>query len=144
MLGGSCSDYTGGLTVNAGTLDYSGATALPGTRRPIPAARPGRLPATIAPCPYTINGGTLTIGTLSASIGTFQITGGTVSGTGTLTSNAAYDVRGGTVQAVWPGSVGLTKSAATLAVLTAANSYTGRTTVAGGTLELGTAAENAC
>ena len=30
LSGGSCSDYTGGLTVNAGTLDYSGAFTLPG------------------------------------------------------------------------------------------------------------------
>ena len=61
-----------------------------------------------------------------------------------MTSNATYDVRGGTVQAVLAGtSIGLTKSASTLAVLTGANSYTGRTTVAGGTLELGTAAQNA-
>ena len=38
LTGWYCGDYTGGLTVNAGTLDYSGATALPGT----PVARPHR------------------------------------------------------------------------------------------------------
>ena len=43
--------------------------------------------------------GTLNLGTRSQSIGTFQITGGTVTGTGTLTSNAAYDIQGGTVGA---------------------------------------------
>ena len=79
MAGGSCSDYTGGLTVNAGTLDYSGAGSLPGTRAAYPSGPTG--PATLAPCPYTINGGTLAIGTLSASIGALQITGGTLSGT---------------------------------------------------------------
>ena len=68
LTGGSCSNYTGGLTVNAGTLDYSGASrcrARRSTDRPTGPTSP----ATIAPCPYTINGGTLKIGGLSASIG---------------------------------------------------------------------------
>ncbi len=92
---------------------------------------------------YAISAGTLNINALSQSIGTFQITGGTVTGTGTLTSNVAYDVRGGTVQANLAGaSIGLTKSTSTYAVLSGANSYTGRTTVTGGTLELGPAAQN--
>ena len=43
-------------------------------------------------------------GTLSASIGAFKISGGTVTGTGTLTSNAAYDVRGGRVDANLAGN----------------------------------------
>ena len=143
FLGGSCSDYTGGLTVNAGTLDYSGATVLPGTPTAYPTGPTGPTsPAVIAPCPYTINGGTLKIGWLSASIGAFQITAGTVTGTGTLSSNATYDIRGGRVDANLPAAaIGLTKSAATLAVLTGANSYAGRTTVAGGTLELGPGAQ---
>ena len=68
LQGANCGQYTGGLTVKNGTLDYSGGT-LPGGA-------------------YTIQGGTLYIGALSKSIGTFQITGGTVTGTGTLTSNA--------------------------------------------------------
>ena len=97
----------------------------------------------ITPCPYTINGGTLNIGGLSASIGAFQITGGTVTGTGTLTSNAAYDVRGGTVGANLAGTaIGLTKSGSTTGGSQRRNSYTGRTTVAGGTLELGSSAQN--
>jgi autotransporter-associated beta strand protein len=39
-------------------------------------------------------------------------------------------------------SIGLTKSGSALAVLSGVNSYTGRTTVAGGMLELGSAAQN--
>ena len=96
LPGVNCSNYTGGLTVNAGTLDYSGATSLPGI--PSGTTTGPTSPAVITPCPYTINGGTLLAGTLSASIGAFKITGGTVTGTGTLTSNAAYDVRGGKVE----------------------------------------------
>ena len=141
LIGSHCGNYTGGLTVNAGTLDYSGAAVLPGTPLAYPTGPTS--PAAMTPCPYTINGGTLKIGGLSASIGAFQIGGGTVTGTGTLTSNAAYDVRGGRVDANLAGSgIGLTKSGATLAVLTGANSYTGRTTVSGGTLQLGPAAQS--
>jgi autotransporter-associated beta strand protein len=114
--------YTGTTNVSAGTLNFTGA--LPGGS-------------------YAISGGTLNIGGLSKSIGTLQTTGGAVTGTGTLTSNAAYDIRGGTVGVNLAGSaIGLTKSGATLALLTGGNSYTGRTTVAGGTLELAVSAEN--
>jgi autotransporter-associated beta strand protein len=114
--------YTGTTNVSAGTLNFT--AALPGGN-------------------YVISGGTLNIGGLSQSIGTFQTTGGTVTGTGTLTSNAAYDIRGGTVGVNLAGNaIGLTKSGATLALLTGGNSYTGRTTVAGGTLELAVSAEN--
>ena len=75
--------YTGGLTVNAGTLDYSGAKYLPGTPVAYPTGPTGPTsPAVITPCPYTINGGTLRIGGQSASIGAFTISGGTVSGHG--------------------------------------------------------------
>ena len=143
LTGWYCGDYTGGLTVNAGTLDYSGATTLPGTPLAYPTGPTGPTsPAVISPCPYTINGGTLNIGGLSASIGAFQISGGTLTGTGTLNSNAAYDVRGGRIDANLGGSgIGVTKSGPTTAVLNGMNSYTGRTTVTGGTLELGPGAE---
>ena len=143
LTGWYCGDYTGGLTVNAGTLDYSGATTLPGTPVAYPTGPTGPTsPAVISPCPYTINGGTLNIGGLSASIGAFQISGGTLTGTGTLNSNAAYDVRGGRIDANLGGSgIGVTKSGPTTAVLNGMNSYTGCTTVTGGTLELGPSAE---
>ena len=82
---------------------------------------------------YAISGGTLNIGALSKSIGTFQITGGTVSGTGTLTSSAAYDIQAGTVNAVLAGSVGLNKTTAGSATINAPT-YTGTTNVSAGTL----------
>ncbi|MFZ1937098.1 MAG: autotransporter-associated beta strand repeat-containing protein, partial [Thermoguttaceae bacterium] len=136
LLGGNCSAYTGGLTVNAGTLDYSGAGVLPGTPTAYPSGPTGPTsPATITPCPYTINGGTLNIGWLSASIGPLQITGGTLTGTGTLVSNAAYDVQAGTVNAVLGGSVGLNKTTAGVATVSAPI-YIGTTNVSSGTLNL--------
>ena len=91
LSGANCGGFSGGLTVNAGTLDYSAGT-LPGLNNSVY-------------CPYTITGGTLNIGTLSASIGAFQITGGTVTGTtGVLTSNAAYDIEAGTVNVALAGT----------------------------------------
>ena len=124
ISGNRCGLYTGGLTVNAGVLDYSGGT----------------LPA----CDYTINGGTLNTGLLSKSIGAFRITGGTVTGSGTLTSSSNFSVRGGTVNPILAGAVGLNKSGPDTAVLNGANSYTGVSTVTNGTLQLGPAAQNAC
>ena len=119
LTGNNCGQYTGGLTVNGGTLDYSGGT-LPN-------------------CNYTVAGGTLNIGGKSQSIGTCQITGGTVSGTGTFTSNAAYDVQAGTIGVILAGSgIALNKTTAGLAVLSANNTYTGATTISAGTLQLGT------
>ena len=117
--------FSGSIGITHGALDYSGNSILPAGN-------------------YTIAGGVLNIGSLSHSIGAFQVgSGGTVTGTGTLTSNAAYDVRGGTVAVNLAGnSIALTKSGSTAAVLTGANSYTGRTTVTGGTLELGPIAQN--
>jgi len=112
--------YSGGLTVYDGTLDYSGGT-LPGGD-------------------YAIHGGTLDVGSQSRAIGAFQITGGVVDGGGILTSSAAYDVRGGTVNVRLAGTSGLIKSASTIATLTGNNTYTGGTTVAGGTLVASTGA----
>jgi autotransporter-associated beta strand protein len=55
----------------------------------------------------------------------------------------AYDIEGGTVGANLAGnSIALIKSGSATAVLTGANSYTGRTTVTAGTLELGPSAQN--
>ena len=61
LAGGNGGGYTGGLTVNAGTLDCSS----------------GAIPS----CDYTISGGTLNIGPNVRSIGAFHITGGTVTAT---------------------------------------------------------------
>jgi autotransporter-associated beta strand protein len=113
LSGSNCGGYTGGLTVNAGTLDYSGSV----------------LPA----CRYTLNGGTLIIGTLSQSIGAFALAGGTLTGSGTLTSNATYNIQSGAVNAVLAGSVGLSKTTTGTATINAPT-YTGVTSVSAGTL----------
>ena len=133
LTGSYCGNYTGGLTVNAGTLDYSGAKTLPGTPLAYPTGPTGPTsPAVISPCPYTINGGTLNIGGLSASIGAFQITGGTVTGNGTLTSSATTTCRGRGRHRLGGSSVGVHKSGPATAILDRANTFGGSTTISGG------------
>ena len=93
LTGTNVGAYTGGLTVNAGLLDYSGSNA----------ALPN--------CNYTIGGGTLSIGnSKSKSMKGFQIAGGLVTG-GTLTSTTgAYDLEAGTVSIALGGTVGFNKT----------------------------------
>ncbi|MCC6125502.1 MAG: autotransporter-associated beta strand repeat-containing protein [Pirellulales bacterium] len=107
--------YTGGTTVQAGTLAFAGG--LPGGK-------------------YTITGGTLNTGSFSQAIDAFQITGGQVLGSGTLTSSADYDIQGGVVQTALGGGSKLVKSQSGVAVLTGFNSYTGDTLIQAGTLVL--------
>ncbi len=115
LVGAHTGDFTGGLTVQGGTLNYSGGT-LPGGS-------------------YTVTGGTLNIGALSRSIGGLQITGGAINGTGTLTSSSTFDVQGGAVNAVLAGSGGLNKTGGGSATVKSPV-YTGATTVSQGTLIL--------
>jgi autotransporter-associated beta strand protein len=102
--------YSGATVVEDGTLNYTAVTAMTSG-------------------PYTVNGGTLDIGSFSKSIGAFRITGGTVKGTGTLTSNATYDAQAGTVNARLAGAVGLNKTGAGVVTLTGTNSYSGATAI---------------
>ena len=139
--------YTGITTVSAGTLTLSAplGNAVAGT--------------------VVVNGGSLVLGldnqiadgkTLSVSSGSFgigthsetvagvQLTGGSITGsTGVLASNAAFDMQSGTVGAVLGGSVGLNKTTSGTVTLTGANTYSGTTTVAAGTLNLNTTGANA-
>jgi fibronectin-binding autotransporter adhesin len=119
LVGSRTGNYTGGLTVKNGVLNYSGGT-LPN-------------------CSYTISGGTLNIGAKSKTIPAFQITGGAVNGTGTLTSNAAYDIQAGTVNARLGGTSALNKSGPGMATLSGNNTYSGGTTIVAGMLVASTA-----
>ena len=84
-------------------------------------------------------GGTLAVGTFANAIAGLSMQGGIVTGTGTQTNSAAYDMQAGTVSAVLAGAVALNKTTSGVASLTAANTYTGGTTVTGGTLAYGIA-----
>ena len=116
--------YTGTTSVEAGSLSFTGS---------MPSGA------------FAVSGGTVNTAAFSKTIAGLQVSGGTVNGTGTLTSSTAYDIQGGTVNTVLGGgsSIGLVKNGDGTAILTAANSYAGLTTVLQGALELAAAAQNA-
>jgi autotransporter-associated beta strand protein len=113
--------YTGTTTVNGGTLVASNASAL--------GASSGAI---------TASGGTLNLGANAFSrTGLVTFSGGTVTN-GTITNNTAtnFAAQSGTVAAILAGSAGLTKSGTGTVSLSGANTYTGTTTVNGGTLQI--------
>lgn len=111
----------GGTTVNGGVLLLGAAAGL---------STNGSV---------TVNGGTLNLGgftTTTTNAVSFQ-SGVTQNGT-IINNGAAYDGRAGTVSAPLQGSAGLTKTTAGNLTLTAANTYSGATTINGGALTVGT------
>ncbi len=106
--------YTGGTMVNAGTLQLSGA---------------GRLGATTGTT--TIAGGTLDLGGTTQTQAAVNLNGGTLQN-GSL--NAPISSTGGTINGIG-GTASLTTKAGTT-ILATANTYSGGTTVNGGTLQI--------
>ncbi|MCX5677099.1 MAG: autotransporter-associated beta strand repeat-containing protein, partial [Planctomycetota bacterium] len=118
----AANNYTGATTVSAGTLLLGANGAIP------------------TGSSVTVQGGgTLDIGAYGASAGTVQLLDGTINGTtGVMILNGTdYQVRKGTISAHLVGTGELTKTTADTVTLSAANSYTGKTTISAGTLRLG-------
>ena len=108
--------YTGLTTVSAGTLTLGHATdTLDGA--------------------ITVSGGTLNVDNPD-TVGAVTLSSGTISGDSILTGTSYSLTDSGTISAVLTGSVPLTKSGAGTAILSAANTYTGATTVNQGTLAI--------
>lgn len=126
---------SGSATINSPT--YAGTTLVQGGRLTFT----GNMPS--GNC--LITGGTLDFGALSGACRTVRLSGGTLTGTGSLgCSVGPFIVEAGRADIALSGtSTGLTKTGTLTTVLTGANTYAGRTTVTGGTLELGSAAHNA-
>ena len=111
-------DYTGGTTVNAGTLRSGAAGAF-------------------AQGAYRVNGGTLDLNSHALTMSSLSGTGGTVAlGTANLTVNQAANT---TFDGVIQGTGSLTKAGAGTLTLTGTNTYTGLTTVSDGILRSGAA-----
>ena len=109
--------YTGGTTINAGTLTLGHAT--------------NTLADTGA---VTLNGGTLDLGSNSDTVGTVTLTSGAIVGSGGVLTGSGYAVSAGTVSAVLGGTGALTKGTAGTVTLTGVNTYTGNTAINAGTL----------
>lgn len=108
--------FTGGTTVNTGTLELGNAT--------------NTLLDTGA---VTVNGGTLDLGSNNDNVGAVTLTSGSIAGIGTL-SASAFNMLAGTVSANLGGASSLDKSTAGTVVLSGTNTYTGGTNINGGTL----------
>ena len=84
----------------------------------------------------TVNAGTLDLGGLSYPAGAVSLSNGTIQDGGL--SGSSYAVQSGLISAsLAGGGVTLTKSTSGLVTLTANNTYTGSTTISGGTLAIG-------
>jgi autotransporter-associated beta strand protein len=109
--------YNGTTTLDAGTLRFLAAVAMPTGA-------------------YVINDGTLDIIGITKSIAAFSINNGNIKGSGTLTSNSAYDAKAGSVNVRLGGIVGLDKSGSGTLTLSMANTYSGETVVEQGLLKI--------
>jgi len=116
VLSGTAKTYTGGTTVNEGTLKLGNNNML---------ADSGAL---------TINSGTFDVSNYSDTVGAVTLNGGTIAGTGTLTGSS-YTLQGGTVTA----NLGGTGTATVTSGTTTLNGTLGSSTINinSGTLALG-------
>ena len=121
VLRGTSSTFTGAYSVNSGTVQPGSANALFGQT-------------------VTVAGGTFDINGLTPSVGTIALAAGSIAngGVGGALNASAYVLQSGTASAVLGGAnVPLVKTTSGLAVLNAANTYSGPTTVSAGTLAIG-------
>ncbi len=103
-------------------------------------AGPVTLAATNALAPSSflnVNGGTLNLGATNQTVAGLTLSSGSITGTtGVLTSSSTIQVQSGSDSAILAGTHGLTKSGGGTVVLGGADTYSGTTTLSGGTLQL--------
>jgi fibronectin-binding autotransporter adhesin len=112
--------YTGATNVSAGTLQISAIERIANTSD------------------LNVSGGTFDVQTFSETVRNVTLSSGSITGTGTGTLiGSTYAVQSGTASAILAGTgATMTKTTAGTVTLTGANTFTGATTVSGGTLTL--------
>ncbi|RBP38153.1 putative secreted protein with PEP-CTERM sorting signal [Roseimicrobium gellanilyticum] len=120
------STYTGGTTVNEGTLALGHVTD-----------------TLVDSGAVTVNGGTLDVGVNSDTVGTVMLMSGTITGTTGVLTGSSYAVQSGTVSGTLGGSGALTKTTSGTVAITSANTYAGGTSVNAGTLRANNTAGSA-
>ena len=107
--------YTGATTIVAGTLTVGSTGSLEDTSDVV------------------VNGGTYATNSTTDAVDTVTLKNGVIGGTG-IHQGSSYAVENGMVTARLGGSGALTKTTAGQVILAGANSFTGGTTISGGTL----------
>ena len=112
--------YSGGTTINAGTLAYAITNALPTFGA------------------VNVNGGTLAMVTFNGTLGAVTLSSGQITGSGGKLAASSYTLDSGIVTAILDGAGTLTTGDPGTVILAAHNTYTGGTTVSQGELVVGT------
>jgi autotransporter-associated beta strand protein len=110
--------YTGGTRIDAGSLALGASNVL---------ANSGTI---------NVNGGTLALSTFSDTVGAVTLTSGNITGTTGVLTGTSYSVQSGTISAILSGTGGLTKTTNGTVTLTRGNTFSGATTINGGTLSV--------
>ncbi len=137
----SANTYGGETLVTAGELDLNatGTQAIAGNLR-VTGGVANLLQANQMTATHrlTAGGGVVNIGSGNQTVGALSLIGnGLIVGSGTVTTATTfYDIQGGTANVVLAGTWGLAKTTAGTATLSAANVYTGTTSIAGGVLSI--------
>jgi fibronectin-binding autotransporter adhesin len=137
IAGAGALAVTGGTTTLYGTSTFAGGTTVNSGAALLldSAAAMGSSSGSLV-----VNGGVVDLKGVSPTTGTVSLASGSIidSVGGGVMNASAYTLQSGTVSAALGGSgAGLTKTTSGLAMLTAANSYSGSTVIAAGTLQLG-------
>jgi autotransporter-associated beta strand protein len=128
---------TGGLTHNGSGLTtiFSAENTFSGTLRvSAGTVRVGGNDRFASGSSLLVDGGTYNTAGFNNTFAGVTLDGGSITSGGIITSNSAFDMRSGTVEAVLAGSVGLNKTTAGTVTLSSTNTYTGQTTISAGTL----------
>ena len=121
LLFTASNSYTGDTTVNSGILQIGSNNRISDSST------------------LRVNGGTFNMVTFNDTVaGVILSANGTISGTNPiLTSTSDFILESGTAAAILAGTVGVNKTTSGTVTLSAANTYTGATTINAGTLQIG-------